>query len=406
MCRMSRYIGRKMAGRRFRLCAGRRVGTTTIRYGLIRRILRAWCWGPIRGLVSLDRGQTWSTWYNQPTAQLYHVITDNQFPYVVYGAQQDTGSAAVLSRTDHGQITPRDWFPAGGSESGYMAPDPQDPNIIYLSGTYGGVSRFDRKTGFSQNITPWPMPTFGAEINLHKYRDPWTPVLVLSPADSRTLFLGTQYVMKTVDGGLHWQTISPDLTGAMAGTTAAAQGKAEGPVTVANAKERGYGVVFTIAPSKLNRNLIWAGSDTGLIHITRDGGKSWKDVTPHGLTAWSKISMIEASHFDPAVAYAAVDRSRLDDQTPYLYRTRDYGATWQVITEGIAGQLFCERFAKIRRRRDCFLPGLNGSLCFIRRWRSLAVAATESSGEFDARSYDSWRRFGCRHAWAVILDSR
>src|ERR1700733_4226071 len=290
--------------------------------------------------ISLDRGQTWSTWYNQPTAQLYHVITDNQFPYVVYGAQQDSGSAAVLSRTDHGQITPRDWFPAGGSESGYMVPDPRDPNIIYLSETYGGVSRFNRKTGFSQNVSPWPMPTFGTEINLHKYRDPWTPVLVLSPADSRTLYLGTQYVMKTVDGGLNWQTISPDLTGAMAGATTAAQGKAEGPVSVANAKERGYGVVFTIAPSKLNRNLIWAGSDTGLIHITRDGGKSWKDVTPRGLTAWSKLSMIEASHFDPAVAYAAVDRSRLDDQTPYLYRTRDYGATWQVITEGIAGRAF------------------------------------------------------------------
>jgi photosystem II stability/assembly factor-like uncharacterized protein len=307
--------------------------------------------------ISLDRGQTWSTWYNQPTAQLYHVITDNQFPYVVYGAQQDSGSAAVLSRTDHGQITPRDWFPAGGSESGYMVPDPRDPNIIYLSETYGGVSRFNRKTGFSQNVSPWPMPTFGTEINLHKYRDPWTPVLVLSPADSRTLYLGTQYVMKTVDGGLNWQTISPDLTGAMARATTAAQGKAEGPVSVANAKERGYGVVFTIAPSKLNRNLIWAGSDTGLIHITRDGGKSWKDVTPRGLTAWSKLSMIEASHFDPAVAYAAVDRSRLDDQTPYLYRTRDYGATWQVITEGIAGHAFLRAIREDTEKKGLLFAG-------------------------------------------------
>ncbi len=286
--------------------------------------------------VSLDRGQTWSTWYNQPTAQLYHVITDNQFPYVVYGAQQDSGSAAVPSRTDHGQITPRDWFPAGGSESGYMVPDPRDPNIVYLSGVYGSVSRFNKRTGFSQDIAPWPMPTFNTEIDQHKYRDPWTPVLVLSPADSRTLYLGTQYVMKTVDGGLNWQSISPDLTGA-----ALAQGnKAEGPLTVENAKERGFGVVFTIAPSKLNRELIWAGTDTGLIHVTRDGGKTWKDVTPPGLTAWSKISLIEASRFDPAVAYAAVDRSRLEDQAPHLYRTRDYGATWQAITEGIAGHAF------------------------------------------------------------------
>jgi photosystem II stability/assembly factor-like uncharacterized protein len=286
--------------------------------------------------VSLDRGNTWSTWYNQPTAQLYHVITDNEFPYIVYGAQQDSGSAAVPSRTDHGQITPRDWFTAGGTESGYMAPDPKDPNIIYLSGTYGSVDRYNRRTGFSQDVTPWPVPAFGSEINQRKYRDPWTPVLIFSPADSTSLYLGTQYVMKTVDGGLHWQTISPDLTG----STAQPGDKTEGPPTIQNAKQRGYGVVFTIAPSPVNRDMIWAGSDTGLIHLTRDGGKTWKDVTPPGLTAWSKISFIEASHFDPAVAYAAVDRSRLDDQMPYLYRTRNFGATWQLIGNGIATDSF------------------------------------------------------------------
>jgi photosystem II stability/assembly factor-like uncharacterized protein len=288
--------------------------------------------------VSLDRGQTWSSWYNQPTAQLYHVITDNQFPYVVYGAQQDSGSAAVLSRTDHGQITPRDWFPSGESESGYMVPDPKNPDIVYLSSAYGGVDRFNKRTAFSQNVSPWPVPNFGlSEINERKYRAPWTPPLVLSPADTTTLYLGTQYVMKTVDGGLHWETISPDLTGAAPQN---GNPKAQEPPTVENAKQRGLGVVFAISPSALNRDLIWAGSDTGLIHLTRDGGKSWKDVTPKGLTAWSKISLIEASHFDPAVAYAAVERSRLDDRTPYLYRTRDYGATWQSITDGIAAPAF------------------------------------------------------------------
>jgi photosystem II stability/assembly factor-like uncharacterized protein len=286
--------------------------------------------------ISLDRGQTWSSWYNQPTAQLYHVITDNQFPYVVYGAQQDSGSAAVPSRTDHGQITPRDWFPAGGSESGYMAPDPKDANIVYSSGTYGTVDRFDRRTGFSQDVAPWPVFAFDAEIDQRKYRDPWTPVLLFSPADASTLYLGTQYVMKTVDGGLHWETISPDLTG----STQRPGDKKAGPTTIENAKQRGYGVVFSIAPSALNRVLIWVGSDTGLIHLTRDGGKSWKEVTPPGLSDWSKISLIEASHFDPAEAYAAVDRSRLEDQTPYIYRTRDYGATWQLITNGIAAPAF------------------------------------------------------------------
>ena len=303
--------------------------------------------------VSLNRGRTWSTWYNQPTAQLYHVITDNQFPYIVYGAQQDSGSAAVPSRTDHNQITARDWFPAGGSESGYMAPDPKDPNIIYLSGTYGSVDRYNRRTGLSQDVTPWPVPTFGSEINRRKYRDPWTPVLIFSPADSTALYLGTQYVMKTLDGGLRWQTISPDLTG----STQQPGEKAEGVATRENAKQRGYGVVFTIAASALNGETIWAGSDTGLIHLTRDGGKTWNDVTPAGLTAWSKISLIEASHFDPAAAYAAVDRSRLDDQTPYVYRTRDYGATWQLITNGIPANAFLRGIREDTEKKGLLFAG-------------------------------------------------
>lgn len=294
--------------------------------------------------ISLNRGLTWSSWYNQPTAQFYHVTTDNQFPYAVYGTQQDSGSIAVLSRTDHGQITPRDWFLPGDSESGYMVVDPNDPNIIYLSGTYGSVARFNKRDGFSQDITPWPAFAWDAEIRERKYRAPWTPALVSSPVDPTTLYLGTQYVMKTVDGGLHWETISPDLTRATNAHEAEdkkSQGPpTEGPPTLEKAKRDGYGVVFTIAPSALNRDLIWAGSDTGSIHLTRDGGKNWKDVTPPGLSDWSKISLIEASHFDPAVAYAAVDRGRLDDQTPYIYRTRDYGATWQLITNGLAAPAF------------------------------------------------------------------
>jgi photosystem II stability/assembly factor-like uncharacterized protein len=287
--------------------------------------------------VSVNYGKTWSTWYNQPTAQLYHVITDDRFPYTVYGNQQDSGAVGVWSRSDSGQITPRHWFPASGSESGYMAPDPNDPNILYVSQTYGGIARFDLRTSFSQNVTPWPVQSWGSEIFERKYRDPWTPVLLFSPFDKKTLYLGTQFVMKTLDGGLHWDTISPDLTGS---TRHEGDKKPEGSATVENAKERGYGVVYTIAPSPLNGDLIWAGSDTGLVHVTRDGGKTWKDVTPKGLTDWSKISFIEASHFDAAEAYAAVDRHRLDDRRPYLYRTRDYGASWQAITNGISEPSF------------------------------------------------------------------
>jgi photosystem II stability/assembly factor-like uncharacterized protein len=286
--------------------------------------------------ITLDRGQTWTTWYNQPTAQFYHIVTDNQFPYVIYGTQQDSGSAAVPIRTDHGQITPRDWFPAGGSESGYMVPDPQDPNIVFLTSSYGGVARYNRHTGFSQDVTPWPVTTFNSEVNERKYRAPWAPVLVLSPVDPKTMYFGTQYVMKTLDGGLHWEKISPDLTGAEQQTAEVKPGTPSLP----DAMRQGYGSLSTIAPSPRDRSVLWSGSDTGLIHLTRDGGKSWKDVTPKGLSEWSKISLIEASHFNPAVAYAAVDRSRLDDETPHLYRTRDYGANWQAITDGLTAPSF------------------------------------------------------------------
>ena len=283
--------------------------------------------------ISLNGGKTWSSWYNQPTAQLYHVITDNEFPYHVYGAQQDTGSAAVASRTDHNQITGRDWFLVGGGESGWLAPDPNDPNIIFATGVYGSVVRFDRRTSLSQDITPWPMPNWNTEINERRYRDPWTPALVFSPVEKSALYLGTQFVMKTTDGGLHWQQISPDLTGAVPN---ASKEKPSGPATAQNAKQRGFGVVFSIAPSPLKADEIWAGSDTGLIHLTRDGGKTWQNVTPPGVADWSRVSMIEASRFDPAVAYAAVDRHRVDDYQPYIYRTRDYGKTWQPIVTGIA----------------------------------------------------------------------
>ena len=304
--------------------------------------------------ISLDRGRTWSTWYNQPTAQLYHIVTDDRFPYVVYATQQDSGSAALLSRSDYGQITPRDWFPSGPSESGYVALDPNEPNVVYLSSAYGGVARYNRRTALSQEVGPWPVSVFGTEIDQRRYRAPWSPVLVSSTAGAKALFLGTQYVMKTTDGGLHWDTISPDLTGS---GVKVGNRKPEGAPTVENAKERGLGVVSTIAPSGLDGNLIWTGSDTGLIHLTRNGGKGWIDVTPKGISSWSSISLIEASHFDPAVAYAAVDRSQLDDETPYLYRTRDYGAHWQVITDGIAARAFLRAIREDTRTRQLLFAG-------------------------------------------------
>jgi photosystem II stability/assembly factor-like uncharacterized protein len=301
--------------------------------------------------VSLDRGRTWTTWYNQPTAQLYHVTTDHKFPYTIYGAQQDSGAIAIHSRSDHGHIDTRDWFLPGGSESGYLAIDPRDENIVYLSGIYGDAQRHDLRTSFSQNVTPWPLGGFDQEIDKRRYRDPWTPVLVFSPADKTSLYLGTQYVMKTSDGGLHWSRISPDLTGADP------KAPTDGPTTPDNAMQRGYGVVYTIAPSPLRSDLIWAGSDTGRIHLTIDGGKTWRDVTPSELTPWSKISLIEASHFDPATAYAAVDRHRLDDQKPYLYITHDYGHTWKLSVDGIAPHHFVGAVREDTEQRNLLFAG-------------------------------------------------
>ncbi|MBZ5621618.1 MAG: hypothetical protein LAQ69_23245 [Acidobacteriia bacterium] len=262
---------------------------------------------------------------------MYHAITDNQFPYAVYGSQQESGTAAVMSRTDHGEIDARDWFSVGGGESGYIAIDPKDPNIFYVGDTNGSLSRFDKRSGQSQNVTPWPVRGFAGNISTQKYRFPWTAPLVFSSSEPSTLYYGSQYLMKTTDGGLSWQEISPDLTGDTRKDKTAAAGQA----APENAKALGYGVVSSIGPSPLKAGLIWVGSDTGLIHLTRDGGAHWENITPQGLPDWSKVTQIAASHFDEAVAYAAVDRHRMEDYKPYVYRTRDYGKTWALVTDGL-----------------------------------------------------------------------
>ena len=302
--------------------------------------------------VSVDKGTTWSSWYNQPTAQLYHVITDNKFPYNVYASQQDSGTVVVPSRTNHGLISEYDRFSVGGAESGYIAPDPKDPNIVYVSNTYGTLTRFDKRTAQGQNITPWPAQSFGVDISERKYRFPWTAPLVISPVDN-SLYYGAQYVLKTIDGGLTWHEISPDLTGADKPPAKIATGD----LSIENAKLRGYGVVYSIAPSPLAAGEIWAGSDTGMIHLSVDGGKTWSNVTPAGVTEWSKITSIEASHFTAGVAYAAIDRHRLDDNKPYLYRTRDFGKSWTTITNGIEEPAFLNAIHEDPERKGLLFAG-------------------------------------------------
>jgi photosystem II stability/assembly factor-like uncharacterized protein len=270
--------------------------------------------------ISVNGGETWSSWYNQPTAQFYHVVTDNQFPYWVYGGQQESGSAGVSSRGRDGQITFRDWYPVGVEEYGYVAPDPLNPNLIYG----GKITRFDRTTGQVQNVAP-------EALRGGKYRFLRTAPVLFSPVDPHVLYFAGNVLFQTTNGGHSWDVISPDLS----------RERPEVPESIGVyrtpelAKQPRHGVIYTVAPSYKDANVIWAGTDDGLIHVTRDAGKTWTNVTPPGLTAWSKVSLIDAGRFEAATAYAAVNRIRLDDQRPHVYRTHDFGKTWQEIVNGL-----------------------------------------------------------------------
>ncbi len=266
--------------------------------------------------VTVNDGRTWSSWYNQPTAQLYHVITDDDFPYRVYGGQQESGSVGITSRGRDGHITFRDWSPVGGDEYAYFAPDPQDHNLVYG----GKVTRFHKDTGFFESCGPDRQ-----QLGLRFLR---TAPLVFSPVDKTSLYLGAQVLLRTRDGGGHWDVISPDLSRERPEVPANV-GKYHSP-ELAFMKRRG--VIYTVAPSYLDANVIWCGTDDGRIHRTADGGAAWVEVTPPALAAWSKVSMIDAGRFDARTAYAAINSIRLDDQRPHILRTHDAGASWLEIT--------------------------------------------------------------------------
>jgi photosystem II stability/assembly factor-like uncharacterized protein len=273
--------------------------------------------------ITVNGGKTWSSWYNQPTAQFYHVIADNQFPYWVYGAQQESGSVGIASRSDYGAITNRDWFPVGVEEWGYVAPDPLNPDIVY--GSKG--SRFDKSTRQVQDITPFV-------IRSGKYRFNRTAPMIFSPVDPHVLYLGSNVLFKTTTGGQSWEVISPDLTRPDPGTPASLGQFADNDP----AKGKHRGVIYSIAPSFHDVNTLWVGTDDGLVHLTRDGGKTWKNISPAELTPWSKLAQMEASHFDEDTVYLAVNRFRLDDMRPYIYRTHDAGKTWKLITSGLPNE--------------------------------------------------------------------
>src|SRR5437667_276844 len=276
-------------------------------------------------IVTVNGGKSWSSWYNQPTAQLYHVSADNTFPYRLYSGQQESGSVGIKSRGDEGEITFRDWKPVATEEYGYVVADPRDPDIIIG----GKLTRFDRRTGQAQNILPVPVQT-------EDFRMLRTERVVFSPLDPHLPFFAGNALRQTSDADVHWEKISPDLS----------RPNYELPASIGKYKEdatkqtRRRGVIYTVAPSPLDASRIWCGTDDGLIHLTTDGGKTWTNVTPASVSAWQKISLIEAGHFDANTAYAAVNTMRIDDLRPHIFATHDGGKTWIEITNGIpVGQI-------------------------------------------------------------------
>ena len=302
--------------------------------------------------VSTNGGASWTTQANQPTAQFYHAITDNRFPYWVYGAQQDNSSVGIASAA-RGGIGRPSWYPVGGGESGYIAPDPRDPEIVY-AGSYGGeITRYNHRSGEEMNITPWPVNPIGAAAADQKYRFQWTEPIVFSPHDPRVLYFAAQVLFKTSDEGMHWEIISPDLTR----NDKSRQQAAGGPITKDNTGVEVFDTIFSVVESPVQKDLIWAGSDDGLVHITTDGGKNWSNVTPKTMPEWGTVSMIEASSYDAGTAYVAVERHRLDDFSPYIFKTADYGKTWTSIYNGIPAGDYAHAVRIDRKRKGLLYAG-------------------------------------------------
>jgi photosystem II stability/assembly factor-like uncharacterized protein len=271
-------------------------------------------------IITVNGGQTFSSWYNQPTAQFYHVSADNSFPYNVYSGQQESGSVGIASRGNDGGITFRDWHPVGAEEYGYVVADPLDNNIIYG----GKISRYDKRTGQTQNISP-------EAVRSGKYRFIRTAPVLFNPLDKKTLYYAGNVLFKTMNGGNSWQIISPDLTRVSWDVPSSVGIYTDDDMKTMPRR----GVIYTVAPSYKDINTIWCGTDDGLIQVTRDGGKTWKNVTPPEITSWSKVSLMDASHTDVNTAYAAVNRIRCNDMRPHIYRTRDGGKTWKEIVNGL-----------------------------------------------------------------------
>jgi photosystem II stability/assembly factor-like uncharacterized protein len=323
--------------------------------------------------LSLDGGKSWTREDNQPTAQFYHVATDTRTPYYVYGAQQDNSTVAIASRSDEGSIGRDVWYTVGGGEAGYIAPNPEDPNIVYAGDYEGNITRFDRRTNQVQNIGIYPELSDARGAAQLEHRFQWTAPIVTSPQDPNTIYYGGERVFKTTDGGNHWQAISGDLTR----NDKSKQQASGGPITVDDTGTEYYDTVFSIAPSALTKGLIWVGTDDGLIQVTRDEGKNWSNVTPKDLPEWSRISLVEASSHDPGTAYVAVDRHQNDDNAPYIYKTTNYGSSWSRINSGIPDGTFVRAVREDPKRKGMLYAGTERGV-FVSfddgaHWRSMQL---------------------------------
>jgi photosystem II stability/assembly factor-like uncharacterized protein len=304
-------------------------------------------------LVTFNGGASWSSIYNQPTAELYHVTTDTRVPYRLHGAQQDNTTISVPSRSPLIAITNNEYWEIGGGESGYVAVRPDNPDIIFAGSYLGFLTRYNHATGQSRNIEVWPEEILGSGAKDAKYRFQWTFPTLLSPHDPNILYATGNVAFRSTDEGTTWQPISPDLTR----NDPTKFEPSGGPITRDNTGAEYYGTIFAFAESPRQRGVLWAGSDDGLVHVSRDDGASWQNVTPPGLPEWSLISIIEASPHDPAVAYVAANRYKLDDFSPYLFKTSDYGSTWTRITSGLADDVFCRTIREDPTRRGLLYAG-------------------------------------------------
>ncbi|HXG91671.1 MAG TPA: glycosyl hydrolase [Blastocatellia bacterium] len=322
--------------------------------------------------VSHNGGRTWSE-EDQPTAQFYRVITDNDFPYHIYGAQQDNSTVKIASRTTEGGITTSDWYDVGGGESGWLAPSPKDSDIVF-AGSYGGlITRYDHHTGQQRNVSPWPDNPMGHGAEDLKYRFQWNFPIVFSPHDPNTLYAGGNVLFKSTNEGHSWEVISPDLTR----NDKSKQGPSGGPITKDNTSIEYYDTIFTVMESPVEKGVIWVGTDDGLVQVTRDGGKNWQNVTPKGIPEWIQINSIDASSIAPGTAYVAATMYKFDDYKPYLYKTTDYGKTWKKITSGIPDNAFTRVIREDPNRRGLLYAGTETGIYFSlddgESWQSLQL---------------------------------